>query len=150
MSREVAEAIASYFEAIGIRTKLVGEEFVSFEKRQRASKGPEAEYVNLGTKGRAGGSDPSYFLDLFFSGDGGFSLYDNPELDKIIAEAKTSVDEVKRGELIKKAVRLIHEEVPTIPIYNTVSVYVMKKNVDFKPTLRHTHDLVLVKDITVR
>jgi len=58
MSREVAEAIASYFEAIGIRTKLVGEEFVSFEKRQRASKGPEVEYVNLGTKGRAGAQTP--------------------------------------------------------------------------------------------
>ena len=86
---------------------------------------------------------------MFFSGTGGFSLYSNPELDKIIGEAKATVNDVKRAELIKKAVRVIHEEAVTIPIYNMVAVYVMKKNIEFTPTQKFALELLLIKDVTV-
>jgi peptide/nickel transport system substrate-binding protein len=150
MSREVTEAIASYFEAVGIRTKLIGEEYIAALARFKASKGPDAEFVVYRGHGRAGGPDPSYFLDLFLSGDGGYSLYYNPELDKVIAEAKATVNDAKRAEVIKRAGRIIEEDVPAIVIFNMVPVYAMKKNIDFKPTRKHPHDLILVKDITIR
>jgi peptide/nickel transport system substrate-binding protein len=150
MSREVTEAIASYFEAVGIRTKLIGEEYTAALARFRASKGPDAEFVVYRGHGRAGGSDPSYFLDLFLSGDGGYSLYYNPELEKVIAEAKATVNDAKRAEVIKRAGRIIEEEVPAIVIFNMVPVYAMKKNIDFNPTKKHPHDLILVKDITIK
>jgi hypothetical protein len=35
---------------------------------------------------------------------------------KLIAEARATVDDRKRAELIKKGVKLVYEEVPTIPI----------------------------------
>lgn len=147
--RETVEAIASSFEAIGIRTKLIAEDYLQSVARRRASKGPEAEYVGYAGVGRAGGVEPSYTLDLFFGGEGGFSVYNNPELDRVIADARGMIDDAKRGELIKKAVRIVHEDVASIPIFNMIPVYAMKKNIDFKPTQKNLHELILVKDVTI-
>jgi len=94
--------------------------------------------------------DPAYNLALYFSKDGAFSLFSNPEIDKITAEAKATVNDAKRAELIKKAVAILQEEVPSIPIVNNVTVYGMKSNVDFIPTKKHNMDLILVRDITVK
>jgi peptide/nickel transport system substrate-binding protein len=154
MAREGAESVASYFEAVGIRTKLIGEEWAAAQARRRSAKVSEAalnvEYVSFLSEGRSGGSDPSYNLDLFYTKGGGFSVYSNPEIEKLTAEAKATVDDLKRGELIKKAVRIIHEDVATIPVFNTVAVYAMKTNIEFKPTQKHAQDLLLIRDVTMR
>jgi len=150
MSNEICEAIASYFEAIGIRTKLVGEETAAFYARRRSAKNPNVDYVCYFSGGLAGAPDPTYYLQLYFGTDGAFSVYSNPELDRIIAEARTTMSSAKRAELIKKAVRILYDEVAFIPIINNVSVYAMKKNIEFVPTQKHGMDLVLVKDIAVK
>jgi peptide/nickel transport system substrate-binding protein len=150
MNRPVAEAVASYFEAVGIKTQLIGEEWMAYRSRYNAAKGPEAEYVAVFTHGRAGSPDPTYNMTLFFSKGGGISMYNNPELDKINAEAKATVSNAKRAELIKKAVRLVYEEVPSFPIYNNVAVYAMKKDVGFVPTRKYNMDLTLVKDMSFK
>jgi peptide/nickel transport system substrate-binding protein len=151
MTREMGEAIASYFEAVGIRTKLIGEEWASFVGKHRAvKKKVDAEFVAFNSVlFVAGAVEPTMILDVILKTEGGFSVYSNPELDKVITEARRTVDEAKRGELVKKAVKIAHEDVPYIPICNIVSVYAMKRNIDFIPTQKFPMDLVLVKDITV-
>ena len=152
MLRELAEAIAAYFEAVGIRTKIVGEEQAANRARERAArqKPGEAVFVSWGSGGRAGSVDPCESLFMYFTKDGGFSFYFNPEAEKVIQEAKTTMDDAKRGELIKKAVRIVNDDVATIPVFNSVIVYGMKKNIDFKPTEKFMFDIVYVKDITVK
>jgi peptide/nickel transport system substrate-binding protein len=148
--KEAAEAIAAYFEAVGIRTKLVGEEPMKNLSRHRASKAPDAEYVGLFSHGRAGGVDPTQFMDLMFSSEGGFSVYSNPQFDRVIADAKAAVDSRQRAGLIKRAVTLLHDDVASIPLCNAVIVYATQENIEFKPTQKHYMELVLVKDITKR
>jgi peptide/nickel transport system substrate-binding protein len=150
MAREMAEAIASYLEAIGIRTKLVGEEWAAYQAKRDASKGPEAEFVVLVGAGMAGAPDPTYFLSMFFGKGGRFSTYSNPEVTKLIADAKGIVDDTKRGEVIKKIVKILYDDVAAIPIYNTVAVFAMKENIDFKPARNHQMEVILVRDITVK
>ncbi|NML42823.1 hypothetical protein HHL11_03600 [Ramlibacter sp. G-1-2-2] len=148
MNAQLAEAIAAYFEAVGIRTRLVGEEWLAYRSRYNASRKPTAEYVALFTHGRAGSPDPTYNVSLFFGKDGPISTYANADLDQLNADAKATVDDAKRAELIRKEVRLIQEDVPSFPIYNNVTVYAMKSNVVFKPTLKYNLDLTLVKDMS--
>jgi peptide/nickel transport system substrate-binding protein len=150
MQREVTEAVAGYFEAVGLRPILIGEEFAAGRNRRIASKGANAEYILCGVSARAGGPDPSYYLDLSYGTIGGNSVYSNPELDKIIAMAKATVDDTKRAELIKRAVRITYDDVAAIPIFNTVSLFAMKKNIDFRPMQNHATDQLLVKHITIR
>lgn len=148
MNSQVAEVVAAYFEAVGIRTRLIGEEWLAYRSRYNAAKKPGSDYVALFTHGRADFPDPTYGISLFFSKDGGISIYNNPEIERLNAEAKATIDDAARAELIKKEVRIIYQDVPSFPIYNNVTVYAMKKNVDFKPTLKYSLDLTLVKDMS--
>lgn len=109
---------------------------------------PDAEVVMVSTFSRS--SEPSYQLGLRFVSDGTFSIYPNPEVDKLLAEARATVNDAKRGEIIKKVVRILYDEVVRIPNCDLVAFYAMKKNIDFTPTKGILHDLVLVKDVTVR
>jgi len=148
MNPQVAEAIAAYFEGVGIRTRLVGEEWEAYRSKFNAAKKPGSSYVGLFTHGRAGSPDPTYNLNLFFGANGPISIYNNPELDAINTKATETMDPVARGELIKQAVRLIQDDVPSFPIYNNFAVYAMKSNVNFTPTQGFNFDLVLVKDMS--
>lgn len=149
MARETAEAIASYFHAVGIRTKLVGQEWVTHLAMVRASKGADAEFVGI-WGGSAGSSDPTFAFETFFYSEGGMSVYYNPEFDKVFLEAKSTMDDTRRGELIKKAVKMLHEDVASIPLYNTVAIYAMKKNIDFVPPFKTNFEILFLKDITVK
>ena len=151
MMRETVEAIAAYFEAASIRTKLLAEEVSAWNARRRAGKGPEAVYVAIDSNGAMAGSvDPCHFMTAILRTDAGFSVYSNPEYDKILDEARATMDDAKRGELIKKAARIAHDDVAFIPIYSTVPIFAMKKNVDFSPTRKYPFELVRVKHITVK
>lgn len=149
MVREIAEAVASYLEAVGIRTKLMGEEFAALLARRRGSKGPDAEFVYIFSLPVAGGPTSTYFLSQSFTGEGGTSVYFNPDFETVISEARATVDDRKRAEMVKKAAKILYEDVALIPLFNMVSVYVMKESIDFKPTKFYT-DPIHVKDITVK
>jgi peptide/nickel transport system substrate-binding protein len=148
MSREVAETIASYWEAVGIKAELHGEELLAALSRRAAAKKPGAVFVAYHPGARSGGPDPTYFLDLYFGCDGRFSAYCNHELDKIVAEGRATLDDAKRAEIIKKAINMIQEDVATIPMFNTVIVFGMKKNLNFNPTQRTIHAFLYVKDMS--
>jgi peptide/nickel transport system substrate-binding protein len=149
MSREVSEAIASYLEAVGIRVKLIGEDLMAGVSRRRAAKAPDSDFVAFHPVNRSGGPDPSYYLDLYFGCEGSFSAYCNPELDKITAEAKTTVNDAKRAEVIRRAIKVVEEDAATIPIFNCVIVYGMKKDLSFTPTRGIIHPMVFVKDVKI-
>jgi peptide/nickel transport system substrate-binding protein len=148
MNPQVAEAIASYFETVGVRTRLIGEEWEAYRAKYNAQKEPGASYVGLFTHGRAGGPDPTYNINLFFGAKGPISIYNNPELDAINSQATATMDETERAKLIQQAIDLIHDEVPSFPVYNNFAVYAMKSNVAFVPTRGFNFDLVLVKDMS--
>ena len=151
MIRETVEAIAAYFEAVGIRTKLLAEETEPWNARRRAGKAPTAVYVGLDSNGAMAGSvDPCHFMTAILRTDAVFSVYSNPEYDKVLDEARATMDDSKRGELIKKAAKIAHDDVAFIPIYNTVPIFAMKKNIDFSPTRKYHFELVRVKHITVK
>jgi peptide/nickel transport system substrate-binding protein len=150
MQSEVSQAVAGYLEAVGLHPTLIGEEFAAGRERRTKSKGANAEYILLGVTARAGGIDPTQYLDLSYSTTGGNSVYSNPELDKLVDQAKGTVDETKRAELIKRAVRITYDDVAAIPIYNAVKPYAMKKNIDFRPMQNHPGHQLLVKDMTIR
>jgi peptide/nickel transport system substrate-binding protein len=149
MSSEVVQAIAAYFEAVGIRTKIEGQEIETFYTSRRAGKNPTSDFVAYTSAGIVGSPDPTFGLTAKLSCEGGSSVYCNPELEKILSEAKMTVNDAKRGDLVKRMIKILQEEVAIIPIFDTVAIYGMRKNIDFVPTLDRL-DVVLVKDIVVK
>ena len=99
MAREIGEAVASYLEAIGLRPKLTGEENAAYMARRRGAKSVDTEYMAIGPTGRAGAPDPCLLSgSVLFDWRVGKAYYTNPELDKLVAQAKATVNDAKRAE----------------------------------------------------
>ena len=112
---DMTQAIKANFEAVGIKVNLKTYEYPAFYDLFRAGKleiGPGAWYSNQ--------NDPDNFLTTFFhssrqpapEGQGGLNItyYSNPELDKLISDARVTADFQKRRELVHKAMRIIYDD----------------------------------------
>lgn len=60
------------------------------------------------------------------------SHYSNPELDKLLSEASTQMDDVARAATLAKASELAMADFAMLPIHFEHSVWAMKKDVSFK------------------
>lgn len=58
--------------------------------------------------------------------------YSNPEMDKLVVEAGTQMDDTARGATLAKASELAMADYASLPIHFEYSVWAMKKNVMFK------------------
>lgn len=149
--KETAEAVALYLNAIGIRCKIQGVEAAQLiSKIRKWHSDPKAEVVGVVTVPMAFLPDPTEALTTAYVSTGWGSQYFNKEIDPIIEEAAITMNDEKRGELIKKAVRMLHEDVATVQIWANTSVYSMKSKIDFTPTLKNREPLMLLKDVKTR
>jgi peptide/nickel transport system substrate-binding protein len=67
MNNEIAQAIASYLEAVGIRTNLIGMEQAAMLADRKKAMDPNADYVAFYTANLAGVSDPTSSIASFFT-----------------------------------------------------------------------------------
>jgi len=149
--KETTEAVALYLNAIGIKCNIIGWEPVKMigAIRTKWHGKKDAVYVGVATPPLSHQIDPVYALRTAYWSKSTISVYDNPELDKVYLQAVQEFDDAKRAELIKKALKIIREDVATIPLWANVSVYTMKKDIQFTPTFRVMNAEVRVRDIAV-
>ena len=57
------------------------------------------------------------------------AMYWNPKLDTMIETIQVTVDNKKRGELLKQAIKVLHDDVAGISSTAT-DIYSMKKNIE--------------------
>lgn len=71
--------------------------------------------------------DPWTFLSIFQSdaGDLNTSSYNNPAFDKLLGQAKQTVDPAARLKLLEAAERLVSQDMPIIPMYFDVRPYLV-------------------------
>jgi len=79
------------------------------------------------------------FPNLYSANAGSTNLgsYNNPELDKLILESRSTVDQEQRKDFLKQATDLIQTDLPVIPIYHGVASIARDKSVegiDLEPT----------------
>lgn len=148
--KETAEAAALFLRAVGIRAKVEGIEAVQMLERVRNwHKDKHSVFAGVTTVPLANYPEPSYALDIGYTSGSPISVNYNPEFDAAVAAARATMDDAQRAELIKKAVRIMHEDVMSIPIWSHNSVYAMKPNIDFTPTVKSTSPLMLIKDVRI-
>jgi peptide/nickel transport system substrate-binding protein len=59
-----------------------------------------------------------------------YSLYSNPEIDRMIRAARDEIDLARRAELMKAAWRRVTEELIYVPMYHQVLVWAMRRTVE--------------------
>ena len=130
---KIGVAMSADLAKIGIKARVVTYEWGTYLKRQREQ--PEdMDLFQLGWTGDNG--DPDNFLAVLFDGLASSSVrtqWHNEQYHKLILQGKQTVDQNKRAEIYKTALKLIYDEIPVISIaHSTVITPVLNNVMDFK------------------
>jgi len=149
--KETAEAVVLYLNAIGVRAKPQGIDAPQMLEKVRAwHDDPKTVYVGLATTPMAHLPEPTEALASAFYSKDRMAMYWNPKLDSLIETIQITMDNKKRGELLKQGIKMLHDDVATIQLYTATDVYSMKKNIDFTPTKKNREPLMLIKDVKIK
>jgi peptide/nickel transport system substrate-binding protein/oligopeptide transport system substrate-binding protein len=114
--QKIAEAAQAGYKKVGINVKLTNLEWGTY--LDKVMKG-ECEFFRMGWIADYPSMD-NFLYPLFHSsekGNNNMTFYANPEVDKLLEEARKETDENKRYELYRKAEKMILDDAPIVPIY---------------------------------
>lgn len=128
-NRDYAEAIASYLNAVGIKTDFKMLQYSAL--REKSMKG-EVPFQFL-TWGSFSINDASAIVSQFFKG-GELDDARDPQVKEWLAVADSATDPDKRKEYYKKALRRIADQAYWAPMFSYNTNYVFTKEVNYTPT----------------
>lgn len=151
-TKETAEAVASYLSQVGIRAKLVQWEGPKWaEYNMKASGKPDMDFISMGYGSFVGQPDSTSGPFLHYTMGGPYTSYFNKPINDLILQARSTMDDNARGDLLKKVFQMIRADYAYIPLWTASRVYGMKSNIDFIPTSRGAaYEVILVKDIKIK
>ncbi len=126
--KAIAQAIQQMWnKELGLNVALENVEFKVKIAREKA----DPKEFDISRAGWLGDyEDPMTFLDMYVTGGSQNDVsYSNPEYDKLIEEAKSTLDQKVRMDNMKKAEKILLEDAAIIPIYFYTEPYVVKPNV---------------------
>jgi len=148
--RQAAEAVALYLKAVGIECDLHNQEAVEgLQLARRAQTDHSIELVTVGALPIANtGLTSLDMLTIAFRSSAPSVVSHFDEVDSGIEAALNERDDAKRGEIIRHVVDFLHDQVAVIKLWDSVSVYAMKKGVHYTP-IAHRMPFMLLNHVTV-
>lgn len=108
----VAEAVANYLGAVGIRTKVRLMERAAFNTARRER---QLKYLSYGGSGAYGNAATR--IEAFVLGGGTFAAGSVPEIDELFRQQANERDATKREAILHQIQRIIQEKALFIPIW---------------------------------
>jgi dipeptide transport system substrate-binding protein len=147
--KRMAEMIQADLAKIGIRLKLVTDEWSQYRARIQAGEAPMALYGWTGDNG-----DPDNFLHVLLGcmaarpGGNNVAKWCHPEYDRLVTEAKRTSDQSERARLYRQAQIVFKAEAPWVPLAHSVVYMATRREVagfEMDPLGRHIFDRVDLK-----
>ena len=127
--KEIAQALAGMLQAAGIRVRhqsVVWNRFVeTFNGRNNPGAKPFIYYIGYGN----GTGDTDASISAVAACKGAWSGYCNPELDKALDDAASTMDLKKRDTIFRGITQSMANDVSHVMLWQEDSVYGMRKNV---------------------
>lgn len=127
LDREVSQAIAGQLLRVGIKAKVTYLEWGLFMKKYVRTHNL-ASMTIIGYAGHTLEADGMY---TFLSTESPYSYYSNKEVDKLLIEGRTTLDENKRMQIYKKISEIIREDAAIAFLYQQVDIYGVNKKFDW-------------------
>lgn len=128
--REIAQAMFSYWNAVGVKVKDRQEE--------RAQWLDDLLKLNWGMDFQTNGvvtGDADFVLRRLYTSSAHRTGYANPDLDKVLADAAATVDQKQRADLYAQACKILWDDAVGIYPFSLVQAFVSRKRVQgFEPT----------------
>lgn len=148
--RETAEAVALYLRNVGITAQPEGLDPTKVMALLRRS-AMDTHQVYAGVMAMPitnTGMDPTESVGLMYLSTGAVSNYRNPELDAVIKKMLGTFDNDQRAALVRQAIRIVHDEVVNIPIWDSVSEYAMNAKFAYTP-LQHRNAVLTLAEVAL-
>lgn len=131
-------------EALGIKIKL---KFLTFPELFKVFATGKHDLFALGWSTDI--PDPSSYLEslLFSKGKNNYSFYHNSKLDRLIIEARTTLDKEKRAALYMKAQQIVHDDVAILPLFYSSSMIAYNKAI--RGIKVNSRGQLLLKDVSI-
>ena len=81
-----------------------------------------------------GCEDADGTLFPLFNSSSVWAKYKNLTVDKLLSDARATLDPKKRIADYAQALTIIHKDVPVVPLYQDVVMFVARNQVQFQPT----------------
>lgn len=119
--QKLAEAVQNYLTKVGIKSTIETYQWTDYKQKAFQGEGDIMFYGWIGDNG-----DADNFLSLFDSKEISSSLntakYSNPEVDKLLAEARTTPNGDARNNLYKQIQEIVAKDAPWLPISHAVNL----------------------------
>lgn len=115
--KEVSEAVAGMLSDVGVKVNMIQLEAGEFLTQLN-----NRELFQMALRGSAPQDDPDAMLSAYLS-DWRYSHIQDPELDVFIKAGSVELDPVKRGEIYKKAMKLIYDKAYMVFLYQANDLY---------------------------
>ncbi|WP_108662866.1 ABC transporter substrate-binding protein [Acuticoccus kandeliae] len=133
---QVAQAIAQMLTRIGIKTNVDATTASQFFSRRNALDFP----IYMAGWGASSGemTSPLKSLVTTYDKERGRGVtnagrYSNPEMDAVLEEAMTTIDDAKREELLQKAETMVLDDYGIIPIHYEQTVWALAPGLSYEP-----------------
>lgn len=131
----IAQAIGQMWTRIGVRTAVEAQPWSTFIGRANRL---EFSTFLIGWGSNPDGSHPLRNIIATFSRERGWGAsnrgrYSNPEVDALLEQSLTELDEAKRERLIVQAMRLAMEDVAVIPLHIQMNIWAMRRHLEHTP-----------------
>jgi peptide/nickel transport system substrate-binding protein len=125
LDKEVSQAIAGMFNAVGIETEMKVHEWGTYTQILTAKKLQDIGFIGWGnTIHDADGNFQPYFIP-----ESVFSYYSTPDLVEKIKRARTTMDEKKRLAIYKEIQKVVYEDAPLVFLYQQIDQYGVSKKI---------------------
>jgi peptide/nickel transport system substrate-binding protein len=127
--QEVAQAVAGYLQAVGIKVELQGMEYSAFFPMWTGKKLNGMHMFAFGPSIM----DADLPLRSLYETGPARAYWSNPEVDKLIAAQRAESDPARRKGLIAQVWKISQEHVPYVILYNEIQAYGIRNGVKWKP-----------------
>lgn len=135
--RETTEAVILYLRRIGIECEVSGVDTTrGLEMNRAAAKDRNARLVSIAPALYASTPDPAQAMRQGYASASPYSWYNNPEFDSAVRTAEVTRDDKERADALRSCSAMLRQDMPIIPIWNNVVLYMMRSGVGYTPTGR--------------
>ncbi len=117
-SVEVAEAIVAQLAVVGIDVTITVAEYAGFNATWGDAAAPPLRMVTWSPL-----YDPHTLLSLVFASEGFLSRYANPDVDALIEDAASEIDQDTRVSTYRDLSAVMHVDVPAVYLWNQTAGY---------------------------
>jgi peptide/nickel transport system substrate-binding protein len=138
--RRLVEAIQQMLQDVGFKVEIRPLDNASY-LRARQGTPQDAGSIAPGRWSCACQDADGTIFPLFRTG-GLWAKYSNPEFDKLVDAARSTLDEPRRLDLYRSAFAILREDVPVVPLFQDAAIYGARKELRWRPTPDEAFQLI--------